>query len=630
MRGPFVRLGPHRDAVGSVDDLGGWLADRHGPRAVDLFCGCGGLSLGLEAAGFDVILGVDHDPEAVETHRHHFGGLTVDWDLASEDAVERVAAVVRDHGVTLVAGGPPCQPFSKAGRYMLRELVRTGRRPEHDHRRELWQSFLRVVELSRPPAVLMENVPDMVLDRDMLILRTMVERLEELDYSVAVKLVETWRYGVPQFRTRLILVALADQQRFDWPDALGRRVTVLNAIGDLPPVTGGARPDGGAEGWWPYDRPVTSFQRRARAGLPGGHRHRIYDHITRPVREDDAKVFASLDHSTRYSEIADDLKRYRDDIFEDKYKRLNGDDLSRTITAHIAKDGYWYIHPTEDRTLTIREAARIQTFPDRFRFAGPPSAGFRQIGNAVPPLLGEVVGGAVLRSLERRIRRTDPTRLVSTALAVWWDAQTDAGTLQVPWMGSGNRWLVLQCELLLDRAALPVVRSLWPLLEKLVTPADTRAAQDQLREMAGWLNRENRVARLLAAADWFDENPEGLDTLDGIRACPDITPAIAELAVRAAPGPDEDPVIVSQPLLRIAARMWGEPVDRMNKTSDGRIAVARLVGADPVSDGAHLALFELGRTVCTPARPACHVCPLRPWCATAAVELSERPRLSLR
>ena len=124
----------------------------------------------------------------------------------------------------------------------------------------------------------------------------------------------------------------------------------------------------------------------------------MFDHITRPVREDDERAFQLMDSTTRYSDLPDDMKRYRDDIFDDKYKRLGENELSRTITAHIAKDGYWYIHPRQNRTLTVREAARLQTFPDRFRFAGPPSAAFRQIGNAVPPAVGEHIGRAIRKA----------------------------------------------------------------------------------------------------------------------------------------------------------------------------------------------------------------------------------------
>ena len=107
-----------------------------------------------------------------------------------------------------------------------------------------------------------------------------------------------------------------------------------------------------------------------------------------------------MDAKTRYSDLPEDMRRYRADIFDDKYKRLEENGLSRTITAHIAKDGYWYIHPRENRTLTVREAARLQTFPDRYRFAGPPSAAFRQIGNAVPPFVGEQLGVAIRGSLD--------------------------------------------------------------------------------------------------------------------------------------------------------------------------------------------------------------------------------------
>src|SRR5215207_9155160 len=129
-------------------------------------------------------------------------------------------------------------------------------------------------------------------------------------------------------------------------------------------------------------------------------KHKVFDQITRPVREDDARAFEAMDANTRYKDLPDDVKRYREDIFDDKYKRLDENNLSRTITAHIAKDGYWYIHPRQNRTITVREAARLQTFPDWYRFAGPPSAAFKQIGNAVPPLLAENLGDAIRQALE--------------------------------------------------------------------------------------------------------------------------------------------------------------------------------------------------------------------------------------
>ena len=125
----------------------------------------------------------------------------------------------------------------------------------------------------------------------------------------------------------------------------------------------------------------------------------IRDHITRAVRPDDAEIYSHMKPGDTYLDTPECRRRYRSDIFDDKYLRLSFNDLSRTITAHIAKDGYWYIHPRENRTLSIREAARIQTFPDRFRFAGPPSTRFQQIGNAVPPMLASAIASSLLRTL---------------------------------------------------------------------------------------------------------------------------------------------------------------------------------------------------------------------------------------
>jgi DNA (cytosine-5)-methyltransferase 1 len=625
VRGPFVRLPPHPLSCQSEDDLLSLVSGIDRPLAADLFCGAGGLSLGLSAAGFEVVLGVDIDREALETHRANHPGLSVDWDLSDEEVIGRVAGLIRAAGIRIVAGGPPCQPFSRAGRSLIRELVRTGRRDSEDSARDLWQSFLRVVELSRPEAVLLENVPDMALDRGMVILRAMVERLESCGYSVEWKVVDTWRYGIPQFRQRLLLVALRDGVAFAWPAESPERVTVDNAIGDLPPVEGGWRPTNGdgadsvATGWAPYGGPVTTFQRLARATVRDADSQRVYDQITRPVREDDAIAFARMDSTTKYSALDPELKRYRDDIFDDKYKRLDPHGLSRTITAHIGKDGYWYIHPYQERTLTVREAARLQTFGDHIRFAGPPSAAFRQIGNAVPPLLGEHVGRAILEALAAPRRKDVSTGLIAGRLARWF------GNLEnrhVPWLGSDSRWVVIQSEMLWSRLAGDFVPMAWRAVRSLTTPAATLAAMRVIRALAGQWNREDRCGMLSETASWFAERPHLLEPdVEAVALCvaPHVTQAIADLAVRVVPGDSEDPVLASYGVLRVAARFLGQPVDRQNRLSDGRLSIASMIGGEDRSHEAHLALIELASGLCSPQLPQCGPCPLESWCARASV-----------
>ena len=224
----------------------------------------------------------------------------------------------------------------------------------------------------------------------------------------------------------------------------------------FPSVEGGWRPEGGADGWAPYEAPKNSFQRRMREGMNGDNADRVYDQITRPVRDDDKIAFESMDAKTRYSDLPEELRRYRADIFDDKYKRLDEHGLSRTITAHIAKDGYWYIHPKQSRTLTVREAARIQTFPDSYRFAGPPSAAFRQIGNAVPPLLGEHLGQAIHASLDEPRQAGPSSSDIGNDLADWFRARD---VLAVPWLRANTRWQVIAAEIFADRLIGQTMRS---------------------------------------------------------------------------------------------------------------------------------------------------------------------------
>ena len=618
VRGPFVRLPPHEQHCDSQADFIGLCAnlrrrDRSAVLAADLFAGAGGMSLGLERAGMRVVLGADHDVEALETHRHHFGGLALDWDLGDPDAVERLADLLRRGTVDVLAGGPPCQPFSKAGRSGMRHLVRAGLREPHDKRRDLWRSFLEVVRLAEPRAVIMENVPDMALDREMFILRSVVFELERLGYNVQERVLDAWRFGVPQFRQRLILVGVREGT-FKWPNEAPRKVTLANAISDLPAVEGGWRPSGGAHGWATYEGPNTAFQRQMRASVAAPDRDKVFDQITRPVRDDDLQAFELIDSKTRYSELPEELKRYRDDIFDDKYKRLDGDDVSRTITAHIAKDGYWYIHPEQNRTLTVREAARVQTFPDDFRFAGPPSAAFKQIGNAVPPRLGEAVGRAVIEALVHPTPAPPSSERIASELTAWF---REPRTSTLPWLHANSRWHALLGELLLDRVTKTVANSVWPLLEKFSNPADLLQGQDELQEVAAWLGREDRAERICSVAQRLNSEPDiSDDALAELVQEGLIGPAVAELVMLVQPTAEE-PVIASSGALRVASRFNQNRRGRMNRNTDGRIAIAKLIGYGAESRSAHLALMELGESVCTPAVPSCAHCPLRSWCLTA-------------
>lgn len=620
VRGPFVQLQPHKHGYAATDDLVEDIESFDRPLAADIFCGAGGLSLGLQAAGFDVVVGVDHDPLALETHRNLFPGVALDRDLADPDAVEEIIDLLTACDVTLIAGGPPCQPFSRAGSSKIRSLIEAGVREAHDRRRDLWEAWLDIVLGVMPPAVLLENVPEMAIGGDMEIIRTLVSALEGEGYAVHTKVLKAVEHGVPQFRQRLFLVALADGGGFTWPTPVQKPMNVGDAISDLPRVEGGWRSPDGADGYIPYVKPAeaNAFVNRARVGMTGELAGRIYDQITRPVREDDKAIFKQMNSKTKYSDLADGPhKRYRDDIFDDKYKRLGSDEPSRSITAHIAKDGYWYIHPTQLRTLTIREAARIQTFPDRVRFAGPPSAAFRQIGNAVPPLLAEKVGRQILRAMNIDVPSGPATADIADLLANWFIARDE---LSIPWLDASHPWQVIAAELLVGRSSPSVAREAWTSLEKHETPERTIELKDELRDLANLVGRSERTRRVLAAAKWYVANSTALDDTEQLARNPHVTRPIAQLASLVAGTAAAGPVLATAPVLRVAARFSGEPVDQVDKGSAGRMVIARMIGGSLFDDDtlesryAQAALVELGQGVCRPSNPRCDECPLVDLC----------------
>jgi len=368
------------------------------PTVLDLFCGSGGMSLGFEMAGYHIGLGVEKEALPYKTHCHNFGDHCHLGDIRD---IPDPRAFIQEHDLEradVIVGGPPCQGFSRVGRGKLRSLKHN---PTyiHDPRNQYYKEFIRFVEALQPLYFVMENVPDMryYADGDKLLLVKALHRFRELGYTADWQVLPADYYGVPQTRRRLFIAGNKLGQEILWPVKTreGNPISVWQAISDLPIVPHGHRQDE-----MPYKPRCTlnEYQRLMRQGAGD----RLYNHQTRWHNEQDLAAFAWLREGGKYVELPDKYKRYRDDIFKDKYRKLYRNHPSWTIEAHIGKDTYRHIYPSREgepeppRTISVREAARLQSFPDRFRFIGPFTQQFYQVGNAVPPLLAKAIAEAIL------------------------------------------------------------------------------------------------------------------------------------------------------------------------------------------------------------------------------------------
>lgn len=387
-------------------------------RAVSLFSGCGGFCEGIGLAGFKILTSVEFDRFAAETYRANFPGVRLyDKDVrgflrAGDDSENWLSEL---EGVDLLFGGPPCQGFSQIG---TRDL--------EDERNTLYLDFVRVLKKLRPRAFLIENVPNLLLlnkghFRD-LILRS----LQRAGYSNAnVITVLASDFGVPQTRRRAVFFGVRDDCEFpvDLPEffasalALQKRSvasTVRDAIGDLP-----ARVvESGETIPYPQTAEPTRFQRlmrldrntslystrRKKANLPGG-RTLLYNHHTKEIQERRLELIKHLKPGLKANSLP---KEYWDGLRPEKWRRLHPDLPSHTVLAQMHRDLSEFVHPWLDRWITVREAARLQSFHDGFVFHGSEWQQLKQIGNAVPPLLAHALGSAmaeVLSALDGRVSR---------------------------------------------------------------------------------------------------------------------------------------------------------------------------------------------------------------------------------
>ncbi len=400
------------------------VATSQSPTFIDLFCGCGGFTLGMERAGFRCLAAIDFNPEAMAVFHANFSEVThaLEKDL-TRFAPEKLAALLGRQQVDVIVGGPPCQGFSTVRQV---DAANHGSRVRRDKRRYHYRHFLAYVGFFRPRVFVMENVLGIQSAAKGKFFTRVQAEARAFGYRVHSQVEEAWTLGVPQKRRRQLIVGvridvpgyfptqLAPSARAWWnQDEPGDCPTLGDAIGDLPRLRAG-----GGDEETEYD-----FSLRGNVLAKRGERAKHYltnvleiaraSHLTahraRPHNEQDLRDFARLregEHSAEAIARGETMEfTYNRDIFKDRYKRQHREELCSTIVAHLSKDGLMFIHPTQNRSLTPREAARVQSFPDWFQFPVSRTHQFRIIGNAVPPLVGEAVGQEVREFLRNAAKK---------------------------------------------------------------------------------------------------------------------------------------------------------------------------------------------------------------------------------
>ena len=398
----------------------------------------------MERAGFRCLAAIDFNADAVATFRENFPHLGNERARCEDLTLfrpEHLVKIIGSEKVDVIAGGPPCQGFSTARQ---RDGANHGaRRLVHDDRRQLYREFLRYVEFFQPRVFVMENVLGIQTASGGEYFTRVQHEARLLGYRVVAQIADAFALGVPQKRRRQLIVGVrADLPGF-FPAVIAPAprafpgTTLGPAIGDLPRLAAGA----GNE-CFDYDMDrrrghLTRWGKVARRYLFNvlevSRAKDLTAHRARPHSERDLRDFLLLREGENSAQA---MRRgvefefpYDKSSFQDRYTRQSRRKPCSTIVAHLSKDGLMFIHPTQNRSLTPREAARIQSFPDWFQFPVARTTQYRLIGNAVPPLVGEAVGlevGAFLTAKSRRKTSVKKSRLHACPTSTEWIPKSQA------------------------------------------------------------------------------------------------------------------------------------------------------------------------------------------------------------
>lgn len=413
-------------------------------QCIDLFAGAGGLSEGFKRAGFNILAHVEMDSSAVLTlktreayyylkhckkinkYKQYLLKEITREELYKQipdnildkviceciddstienifNKIDRLLLSSPDGEVDILLGGPPCQAYSVAGR------GRSPNKMETDNRNYLYLQYIRFLEKYHPKMFIFENVLGIFSAKGGKILSDMQEKINHIGYKFNIEVIDASKVGVLQKRKRVIIRGIRkdldiDIHPFTFQNKLiNYKLSELWA--DLPKLKNGEYKNGKVYVQKP-NKCCKSLSLRTNGW------NILTWHNARPNNSQDLEIYRLCvemwnkeQKKLKYNELPANLKTHKNhETYLDRFNVLNSEGISHTIVAHIAKDGHYYIHPdiTQNRSISVREAARIQSFPDDYYFEGARTAAFRQIGNAVPPLLAEYIAYNILRTLEGR------------------------------------------------------------------------------------------------------------------------------------------------------------------------------------------------------------------------------------
>lgn len=335
-----------------------------------MFCGCGGLSRGFMDAGYEILLGIDNNEHALLSFKaNHGNAAAMNGDLFQGSTILQMASLTNNRSIDLIIGGPPCQGFSL-----------TGKREENDERNTLFEAMVNAVAFFQPKAFVLENVPGLGTLYNGKARDAIYEQFSAQGYTISEKVLFAPDYGIPQSRKRIFFVGLRDGQEFKFPDPIltvENYVTCEDAIGDLHDFID----DLGTEKSDYQSPPITDYQRKMRKNTI-----QLYNHIGTKHTEEVIDVISQVPEGGNHKDLPPGVGESRK--FNEAWTRYHSKKPSKTIdTGHRN-----HFHYKFNRVPTVRENARLQSFSDDFVFYGNKTQQYKQVGNAVPPLLGYALG----------------------------------------------------------------------------------------------------------------------------------------------------------------------------------------------------------------------------------------------